>query len=310
MEESLFYLFNPPSKKAEDESDEKQVIDADTAQRVRVFLECIREGRLNDHHISGDARFYILGLAPNASRLAVRFWLQSTVSELADKLYRYSRDLEIEPYYRTKDEPKHPAIWQLLCETAVQKKSENVNPLLGGAVMRSILNGGKYPESLLSACIGRIRAEQDNPDKHQYKINYRRMSLIKACLIRNHKKEVSVSLDKIKTDVPYLLGRLFAIFEKAQEDAAGGKLNSTIKDRYFGSAMATPRSIFPILFRLNNHHTSKGEHGGYYAKLIAEVVDMLKADNTPAHLPLEEQGLFAVGYYHQRNDLFRKHEKE
>ena len=117
-----------------------------------------------------------------------------------------------------------------------------------------------------------------------------------------------MSLDKSKTDVSYLLGRLFAIFEKAQVDAAGGKLNSTIKDRYFASAMATPRAVFPILFRLNQHHVSKGEHGGYYAKLISEVVEQLKAEKSPAHLPLEEQGLFAIGYYHQRNDLFKKHD--
>ncbi len=309
MEESLFYFFNPPEEKAKDEEGIQMTLDFDTTQRVRTFLDCVREGRFNDPAISGDSRFYILGLAPNASRLAVRFWLQSSVSELAEKLHRYFREMEIETQY--KDEQKYPALWQLLCETAPgpkEKKSENVSPLLGGAVMRSILTGEHFPESLLAACINRIRAEQDNSDKHQYKINYRRMSLIKACLVRNHSKEVLVSLDKTKKDVPYLLGRLFAIFEKAQEDAAGGKLNATIKDRYFASAMATPRSVFPILFRLNNYHVSKGEHGGYYSKLIAEVVDMLDPDSTPAHLPLEEQGMFAIGYYHQRNDLFRKHE--
>jgi len=308
MEESLFYFFNPPGEKADDEEDGKQAIDPETTQRGRVFLECHRAGRFNDAAISGDAGFYILGLAPNAARLAVRFWLQSTVAELAEKLYRYLKDLEIETQYET--EQKYPKLKHLLCETAVLRKEENVNPLLGGAVMRSILSGGNYPESLLAACIRRIRAEQDNPDKHQYKINYRRMSLIKACLTRNHKKEVPVSLDKTKKDVPYLLGRLFAIFEKAQEDAAGGKLNATIKDRYFASAMATPRSIFPILFRLNNHHVSKSEYGGYYKKLIGEVVEMMDPDSAPAHLPLEEQGLFAIGYYHQRNDLFRKHDKD
>jgi CRISPR-associated protein Csd1 len=309
MEQSLFYLFNPPGEiLEEDETAEKTVIDPDSIQRIRTFLDAIREGNFNNPELKSNSRFYILGLAPNSSRLSIRFWLYSTIGELAEKLHCHFRDIEIETQY--KDEIKHPALWQLFCETAAQKKSENVNPLLGGMVMRALLTGSKYPESLLSACIGRIRAEQDNPDKRIYKINYRRMSLIKGCLIRNHSKEVPVSLDKTKTDVSYLLGRLFAIFEKAQEDAAGGKLNSTIKDRYFGSAMATPRAVFPILFRLNQHHVKKGEYGGIRKREIAEVVEMLKAEKPPAHLALEDQGLFAIGYYHQRNDFFKSHDKK
>lgn len=309
MEQSLFYLFNPPGDKQEEEdTGEKATIDTDSIQRIRTFLDAVREGKFNNPELKSDSRFYILGLAPNSSRLSVRFWLQSTVHELAEKLHCHFNNIEIETQY--KDETKHPALWQLLCETAVQKKSENVNPLLGGTLMRSILTGSKYPESLLSACIGRIRAEQDNPDKRIYKINFRRMSLVKGCLVRNHSKEVPVSLDKTKTDVPYLLGRLFAIFEKAQEDAAGSKLNSTIKDRYFGSAMATPRVVFPILFRLNQHHVKKSEFGGIRRKEISEIVEMLKAENFPAHLMLEDQGLFAIGYYHQRNATFIKHDKK
>ena len=116
-----------------------------------------------------------------------------------------------------------------------------------------------------------------------------------------------MSLDSEMRDVPYLLGRLFAIFEKAQVDAMGGKEpNATIRDRYFGSASATPRAVFPVLFRLNQHHVSKGERGGYYTKLIGEVTEHLPAENLPTHMRLEEQGLFAIGYYHQRNAFFRK----
>ena len=314
MEESLFYFFKPPEGNKDNEEDgskqESIVLDPDSTQKVNVFLQSVREGVFSELEIEKDTRFYILGLAPNAARLSVRFWYESTVEELAQRLHHHFEQGKIETQYA--DEPPYPAFWKLLAETAVQGKSENVNPLLSGALIRSVLTGAKYPESLLSACIGRIRAEvgaKDKNGKPVNAINFRRMSLIKGCIVRNHKKEVPMSLDKTKKDVPYLLGRLFAIFEKAQEDAAGGKLNSTIKDRYFSSVSATPRSIFPILVRLNQHHVSKGEHGGFYSKLIGEVMEDIPADNLPTHLPLEDQGLFVIGYYHQRNDFFKKREQ-
>ena len=118
-----------------------------------------------------------------------------------------------------------------------------------------------------------------------------------------------MSLNKENTDPAYLLGRLFAVLERAQEDASGGQLNSTIKDRYFSSFSSTPRAVFPILLRLNQHHVAKGERGGYYTRLIGNIIDQLPAAKLPTHMPLEDQGLFAIGYYHQRNDFFRKHEK-
>jgi len=134
------------------------------------------------------------------------------------------------------------------------------------------------------------------------------MSLIKGCLVRNYNKEVTVSLDKEKTETAYLLGRLFSVLERAQEDASGGQLNTTIKDRYFSSASATPRAVFPILLRLNQHHVSKGEHGGFYTRIIGDIIEKLPAEKLPTHMPMEDQGLFAIGYYHQRNDFFKKSE--
>lgn len=118
-----------------------------------------------------------------------------------------------------------------------------------------------------------------------------------------------MSLDKENKETAYLLGRLFAVMEKAQQDALGENLNATIKDKYYSSASSTPVAAFPILLRLNKYHTSKGEHGGYYDSLIAEIMEELPAKKLPAHLSLEEQGLFAVGYYHQRNDFYKKREK-
>ena len=119
-----------------------------------------------------------------------------------------------------------------------------------------------------------------------------------------------MSLDRGNTEVPYLLGRLFAVLEKAQKDALGKNLNTTIKDRYFSAASATPRSVFPLLLRLSQHHIAKAEYGYKSDRLIAEIMDLLPAERFPAHMKLEDQGLFAVGYYHQRNDFYRKHSED
>jgi len=183
---------------------------------------------------------------------------------MAARIGQHFRDLAIVRRYD--NDPEFPAIWQLLRQTAVQGKSENIPPMLAGTVMRSILTGAAYPQTLLSAIISRIRADQE--------INYLRAAIIKACLIRKFRiskemKEVKMALDKESKDIAYRLGRLFAVLEKAQMDAVPGA-NTTIKDRFYGSASATPRVVFPQLLRLSQHHTQKAERGRWYDKLIGE----------------------------------------
>jgi CRISPR-associated protein Csd1 len=266
---------------------------------IRLFLKAVRQGKLPPAELSDPSlKFYILGLSPNASRLSVRFWHVSTIEEMARKLGQHFADLHIQRNFD--NEPEFPGIWQLLRETAVQRKSENISPLLGGAVMRSILTGAPYPQNLLSATLCRIRADQD--------INYLRAAIIKACLVRKARvthtlKEVAVSLDEKNHSPAYLLGRLFAVLEKAQKDAIP-EANTSIKDRYFGSASATPRSVFPVLLRLSQHHIQKAKYGQVSDKRIEEIMCLIK--EFPAHLSLEDQGLFALGYYHQRQAFFMK----
>ncbi len=263
---------------------------------VRKFLEAVRDGSM-PKEIDGKTKFYILGLSPNASRLSVRFWYEGTVEEISNNIGRHFKDIAIE----RKDEmdKEFPGLWHLLVQTAVLGKTDNINPLLSGELARSILTQGYYPECILSALICRVRAGE--------KINYLRSAMIKGILVRNHRKEVSMSLDKSNKEPAYLLGRLFAVLEKAQQDALGD-INATIKDKYYSSASATPSSTFPILLRLNKHHTSKGEHGGFYDFLNSEILEQLPAKKFPSHLTLEDQGLFAIGYYHQRNDFYKKKE--
>jgi len=275
-----------------------QAVDPGTEieENLKNFLGAIRDGRMPDElKDEKDKQFFILGLSPNASRIAVRFWYASTVEDVMKKLGEHYARLKIEKQYDKDFE--FPGLWWLLKETAVQGKSENIQPLLSGELMRSILTGSRYPESLLSAVLSRIRA-----DGHT---NYNRASLTKAILIKNHNKEVTVSLNKENVEVPYLLGRLFAVLERAQEDAAGGQLNATIKDKYFGSASATPKTVFPILLKLSAHHIKKGEHGGPNEFLKGQIIEDLPDEKFPASIPLEDQGLFFIGYYHQHNDFYK-----
>ncbi|MBW2096774.1 MAG: type I-C CRISPR-associated protein Cas8c/Csd1, partial [Deltaproteobacteria bacterium] len=244
----------------------------------------------------------ILGLAPNASRLSVRFWHISTVEDIISKIGQHFRDLSVIKNYD--NDPEFPGLWELIRETAVMKKSENISPVLSGSMVRSILTGAPYPQSLMTAVIGRIRADQE--------INYLRTAIIKACLVRkfriNHiPKEVPMALDKKSSSVAYRLGRLFAVLEKAQKDAVPGA-NTTIKDSYYGSASATPRTVFPRLLRLAQHHVQKAEYGRGTDKMIEEILHDIR--EFPAHLSLDNQGLFAIGYYHQRKALYTKSNKK
>jgi CRISPR-associated protein Csd1 len=266
-------------------------------KELAVFLETVREGRFPPTY-DPDVRFYILGLSANGPRLSVRFWHVSTVKDISERLGQHFRDLSIVRSFDS--DPEYPGMWKLLRETSNQKSKDGPSPLLSGAVMQSILSGMLYPHQLLSATIGRIRADQN--------VNYMRAAIIKAVLVRKKRildqgMEVSMALDRENRNVAYLLGRLFAVLEKAQQDAIPGA-NTTIKDRFYGSASATPRIVFPQLLRLAQHHIQKAEYGRARDKQIEEIVGNIQ--EFPAHLRLDEQGVFAIGYYHQRQDFYRK----
>lgn len=297
---AMFDLSNEP----EDESSEADSgEDVQAARKVRSLLRALRDGRPIETAVGAldpDVRFYVLGLAPNQSRLSVRFWCPSTFGELAQKVSEHYAGLCIERQY--KNQPEFPALWQILLETAVQQKRENIPPMLSGALARSVLTGARYPESLYIAVLGRIRADKQ--------VNYIRAAIIKACLIRNHPEkagEITMALNPDRKDVPYLLGRLFSLLEKAQSDALG-KIGTSIRHRYFGSASATPAIVFPQLLRLAQHHIAKAEYGGNMDRKIQAVVEEI--NDFPARLSLQEQGVFTIGYYHQANANYRKSEKE
>jgi CRISPR-associated protein Csd1 len=282
--------------------------DPATTQHVRDILKRIRRAQpiaATMLDIDPEARFYILGLSPNAARLAVRFWHIDTIGNLVQRIGQHYCDTELVPMW-SQDPPFIP-LWQILRETASQRDSARIPPLLGGALMRSILQGIDYPFGLYSTLISRIRADRE--------INYTRAAVIKAYLLRkarlqdDKRKEVmiTVSLNEHCTNTAYRLGRLFALLEKAQQDANPG-IGATIRDRYFGAASANPGRVFPILLRLAQHHIAKSDYKIAIDKGIEEVVAGI--NSFPANLNLEEQGLFVLGYYHQRQALYQKKTSE
>ena len=273
--------------------------DASEAAKVADILQQIESGRpLADvaPNVRQDTRFHVLGLAPNAARLSIRFWYEDTIGAIGERVRQHWQDLRLVPTpWRTP-----PAVWRLLRETAVQGKSENIPPTLTGALMQAILGGGRYPQSLLAAIIGRMRADGQ--------INGLRAAICKAYLVRDYrlgftKEGVPVSLDPDETNPAYRLGRLFAVYEGVQRTALGS-VNATIKDRYFGAASATPASVFPLLVRNAAHHLAnlRRDRGGLAYWFEQEIDAILGGLGTvfPTSLRLEDQGRFALGYHHQR----------
>ena len=269
-------------------------------QKVRALFDSVNTGAYRED--DGDMRFYILGLAPNAARIAIRFWQVGTIFEFAERIKEYFEDFTI---IKPPNEPEYYSIWRVLVNIATQDKSENIPPNLAGDFMRSILNGTPYPATLLQAVIRRIRSDSE------YRVKPIRAALIKAYLNRYNRfypnkkqKEVSMELDPLQPSTGYQLGRLFAVLEKIQEEANPG-INATIRERYYGAACATPVTVFTNLLRLKNHHLAKLENKGRvvnFERLLGEI--MGKLQDFPAHLDLHEQGRFAIGYYHQRQAFF------
>ncbi|MBT9609719.1 MAG: type I-C CRISPR-associated protein Cas8c/Csd1 [Aquabacterium sp.] len=275
--------------------------------QVRALFEAIKTGRFDGAR--GENKFFVLGLAPNAARIAIRFWQVSTLAEIAQRTRQWFDDLRVA---RAPNEPEYPSLFRLLAATALLNKADNIPPNLGGEVMRSALNGAPLPATWLNAAVQRCRAEQ--------RVTYLRAAVLKACINRsirhanrtstNPEKEITEVLDTSNPSVGYRLGRLFAALERTQEEASPG-LNATIRDRYYGAASSTPVAVFTTLLRLKNHHIAKiGNKGRAFnlEKLMGEIVDGI--GDFPSHMPLQEQGRFALGYYHQRQAFFTKTETE
>jgi CRISPR-associated protein Csd1 len=250
-----------------------------------------------------DEGFYALTLAGNAARVVVRDWLDTTAGNVRANLKRYFQDLKLG------DDVGAPTpMWLLL--KSVESPQAPLSSALATKLFRAAVNGDPFPRELLAHALRRIRLPpKDGEGPNTFR---NRIAIVKAVLARlpdSQRKEVTVSLDETHTSIPYLLGRLFASLEKLQGDAIE-KANATIRDKFFGAASATPATVFPRLLRLSMHHANKAEGKGIRAeKAKGAIISMLPAAGAfPRTMNLVDQGVFAVGYYHQREAFFRKSE--
>ena len=261
--------------------------------------------------------FYILGLAPNAARVSVRFFIADPFQDVMQNIMAHYHDLVIVKEFD--NQPTYITVAHILDETVSKKaRDKEAAPLLAGAVLRAILTNAPYPASLYYAILNRIRADMDDKEKGIKKINYVRAASIKAFLLRKYRHQpqhlfqevLIMALNEQSTIPGYLLGRLFAVLEKVQQEALGD-VNASIKDRYFTSACASPRSVFPTLLRLSQHHIAKAEYGYASDRRIQDILNLLDVEQNPipARLTLDEQGVFVLGYYHQRAAFYTKETK-
>ena len=292
LEESIASLINGGGKDNPDAH-----IDA-----VKTLYKSLYNGKYTKP--DGKEKFYLLGLSPNSARIVVRFWHETTVAALSESIAVWYDDLQMvrgenSPY------PEYMPLPRLLGNLVLDGKMENLQSDLIAQITDAVLNNRVLPVSLLQTALRRNKAEQ--------KITYGRASLLKAYINRairagrlKNMKELTMSLDRNRQDIGYVLGRLFAVLEKTQAEANPG-LSATIADRYFGSASSTPIAVFGTLMRLLPHHLTKLEFEGRAVQLQWEIRQILEhCQRFPNHLNLEQQGLFAIGYYHETQFLFTK----
>jgi CRISPR-associated protein Csd1 len=277
---------------------------AEAKHEIKPILDGIRRGESLDRlapTLAKGVKFYVLGLAaPSLARISIRFWYESSFGALTQNYQRFLDDMYIETPFKN-DKPVSLSLY--LLELAVLRKYENIPPRLGGDWMRAILTGADFPLTLLSLALTRIRAAKKKEQADMGALT-RRVQLIKSVLVRNKLWEAPVALDESNLDVAYNLGRLFAVLEKLQRAALGENINASIRDKFYGSASASPRNVFPILMRLNMHHQSKALKGekrglaGFFIQEIAKITNNLPTD-FPSTLNLHQQGKFTLGYYQQ-----------
>lgn len=278
-----------------------------TAKDLQAAVKRLAEGKPSEElHLDPDRSFYILGLAPNAARISVRFFLRDSFGHLMKHINAHHERMEIvRPSY---DPYETIPLWAMLRETVNQNAREKEpSPIMAGAVARAIFSGGAYPAALLEGVLLRIRAERN--------ITRGRAAILKAYYLRNQhpdcpKEVLTVSLNESSTNIPYTLGRLFSIYEAAQQKANPG-INTTIKDRYLNGASSTPATIFPVLDNLYQKHLRKIETGLriYYDKQVTQLKGVL-GESYPLRLSLPEQGSFNLGYYHQTQKRYEKKEEQ
>ena len=273
-------------------------------EKVRKVFQAIYSGEIKT---SSEDTFYILGLAPNAARIAVVYWTEIPLKDFAGTICRHFEDMEVADMRL--DKKPYMSLRSILSAVTLGGKVSDATPNLPDAVVKSIFQGLPYPHTLFAACIRRIRAESGDKDKNAVHIT--RAAIIKAYLnrLKNNETKILRMLDKENTNQGYLYGRLFAVLDKIQEEANN---QHSIRERYMNAASSTPAAVFSTILNLSNHHVENLKNEGrrvFFEKLKQEIISKIDADGFKAQLDLQDQGRFFIGYYHQRQDFFMKNEE-
>lgn len=286
------------------------------AERVSQFLHDVKKG-VPIEGCDPEARFFLLGISPNAARLSVRFFEVSTFGALMEHYREYLNDTEMV-------DVKPISLFGLLKQTAPLGDAKAIPSTLVNACMHAMLTGGRFPRSLMLSLLSRMRADHASGNGRDMG---QRAALMKACIKRNRRlkekcgqagsqgREITVTLDRESKEKAYLLGRYFAILERAQTGAQGD-LNATIRDRYFGAALATPARVFPALMAKSANHYAKlrKDNPGLCRMLEKETDEIFKDGGFgigfPKTLGVDEQGSFCIGYHQQRADLWTSKKSE
>lgn len=272
--------------------------DSESADKqISAVMKALSVGR----HVSLDgidltARFFVLGLAPNASRLSVRFFLQDGFGEMLRHVSEHYDRLSICHGPNNRD---HVTPYFLLRSIENEKATKPVaSSILVGGLFQAILEGGRYPEALYSNALLRIRATRD--------VTYERASIIKAFLLRNRnysEEGLGMDLNESNEELAYSLGRAFAVLEQIQKRANGV---TTVASKYLDSASTTPALVFPVLLRLSDKHLAKIERDAaglarYFSRALSELLSRGGEPRSfPKRLSMDEQGSFLLGYYQQK----------
>lgn len=276
------------------------------------IAEQIKKGltvNIDEETLNQNEPFYILGLAPNASRIAVRFFEENRFGEVLQNLEAHQKRMELQgPDWEKGEIP----LWKILKETTNPNTKEScASPLMAGSLLRAILENTKYPESVYHQVLMRVFKDQE--------ISHTKAAFIKAYLLKNATKhweeKLQMAVNKETKEISYVLGRLFSVLEDIQQNAIP-EINATIKKRYFNSACTTPAAVFPILLKLTNSHIGKFEKPKaiYFKKKLSALMDQIEMPNTgmpfPKRLNLEEQGAFVLGYYQETQAKYVKKQEE
>ena len=281
--------------------------------KVLEQFKAIRGNRGHGEHWDDTRQFYILGLTlSEGARISVKYWQQGTVSEIFDRVYQHLVDMNIVSWDGFVDEENPPlrSLYGIVKSVSSPSKSSTFAMNLVQSIVESILSGNPYPMTLQQACINRITQERA--------VTELRAAILKGCINRkaiiyNNITTLNMALDKQNDNIAYLAGRLFAVLEQIQQASLGKGVNATIRDRFYASASTRPNMVMGRLISLSNHHLSKlrKEKPGLaisLEKLLGEIFALIPAEvpTFPATFSLDEQSLFAVGYYHQKVDSYKK----